>query len=395
MHIAASRLGLVAFIIGLAHPSLADESLDQAKTHYARGVEQFNAGRYAEAVKELEAAYALKPIAKFLVEIAKTYVKLENNPQALRYARQFLREARVGDADRLDIEQMVQTLEAEVDQTEAQETEIPAPLEVPGVDPAEEEPETAKTATGASAPGAGSKRPGRAITALIHTPVDDANVGRRIPIVVEPPPGIDARQVILFYRDAGRGSFSEVELEQQGYAFVGAIPGRHVLSSSIQYYLEARNVAGRAVAMSANPYTPHIIVVAGGRRPRYSSDKGPEPRYRTWTWTLAAAGGAFLGTGTAFAFLARDRQNALEAAVVDSQAADMPFRWDFEDIRDLETQGASFSALAKVFVVLGVAAAAGAGTLWYLDYQTTHRPVTQIMPMSELHLTPLGLEGRF
>lgn len=391
------RVLLASLSIGLVSPARADEALDRAKQRYQAGVEHYKAGRYDEAAKELEAAYALKPISRFLVDLARTHVKKGDKVAALKYAKQFLHETRMDDTERPAVEQLVKDLEAEVGEA-AVEEEMPAPMEVPGVEPEEGDEPAAPGASGAK-PGRPRKprRPGASAATLIHTPIDDAKVGRSVPIVAELPGGVEAARVILRYRDAGRGDWTNVNLEEQGYAFIGEIPGRRVLSSSVQYYLEARDAAGKPVALSGNPYNPHIIVVMGGRRPKHEKVGEREPRYRTAEWWLVGTGGTFVAVGSAFALLARDRQNALEAAAGDSIDNEPVgrFRWDFEGIRDLESQGKSYATLGKVFFGLGLAAGAAAGALWYLDYRYVHTKEAQVLPMSRLRLTPVGIEGEF
>ncbi|MEK6607629.1 MAG: hypothetical protein AABZ30_08215 [Myxococcota bacterium] len=376
----------------------ADEALDQAKKRYGAGVEHFKAQRYAEAAKELEAAYALKPIPKFLVDIAKTHLKTGDRPAALRHLKQFLREARIGDPDRAAVEQMVAELEAEV-VAPSEEAEIPAPIEVPGVEPeAPEEPAgNAKTGAG-SAAAAKRKRAGPA--AIVHTPIDEVRAGAKISLVAELPSGVDAAHVWVFYRDAGRERFRQREMAAQGYAYVAEIPARAVVSSSMQYYVEARDAAGRAVALSGSSYNPHIIVVIGGRAPprRATAADAPPPEYRGWTWLSAAASVALVGAGATFAILAKDRESALEKAADDSldqQAPAQPFTWDYRDIRDYEAQGRSFATLSRVFFAVGGLFAGAAGTLWYLDYRRAHEPRKQVLPMARLRLTPVGVLGEF
>ncbi len=379
---------------GVAAPAQADDALDQAKARYAAGVEAFKAKRYAEAIQSLEAAYALKPIPKFLVDIARTHLKTGDKTAALTALRKFLREARLGDPDRPAAEEMVKQLEAEVGPESPAIEEVPAPIEVPGV---EAETEAAPTKPGDKASPGRGRQAGPA--SLIHTPVDEARVGVGVPIVAELPPGVDATQVLLRYRDGGDVRFREVRLDAQGYALVGEIPAARVTASSIHYYLEARDAAGRTIAMSGNPYNPHIIVVAGGKarpvRVVHRGERAPPPRYRGWTWAAGIAAGVLVAGGTTLAILARDREAVVEARAQSSLEAQPPFRWDEEGTRDLAEQGESFATWARVVLVAGGLAAAGAGTLWYVDYRRSHAPPKAVMPMTRLGVTPLGLWGEF
>lgn len=386
-------LAILGFVV--ASPALADQALDKAKAHYAAGVEHFKAQRYDQAIKELEAAYALKPIPKFLVDLAKTHLKKGDKAAALKNARQFLRQARVNDPDRPTVEQMAKDLEAEVGK-EGAEVEVPQPVEVPGVEIEEDDTVVAATTTKKKKP----TRARRNVGDIIHTPVDEAKVARNIPIVAELPNTIEATRVVTFYRDAGRGRYVELPLEQQGYAFIGEIPGSGVLSSSLQYYIEAYDAGGKVLASSGNIYSPHIVVVEGGRRPRPEEPEGPPPpKYRKWTWALGISGGVFAALAVTFTFLARDRQSAIESAVDQSQQEKKEgaplLQWDYRDLRDNESQGKKFANFGKLFTILGGVTLVGAGTLWYLDYRRTKKYVADESPMTRIRITPVGIEGEF
>jgi hypothetical protein len=87
--------GLVA-LAGAAGTARADAKTDKAKEHWARGVALYDDARYADAVEEFEAGYALTLRAPFLVNIAQCWRMLGETDKAIRYYERYLETEREG-----------------------------------------------------------------------------------------------------------------------------------------------------------------------------------------------------------------------------------------------------------------------------------------------------------
>src|SRR6266436_7972985 len=70
-------------------PALADSRAD-AKRHFREGMSLIAAGQVERGIAELKQAYAIKPHADVLYDIAKAYVEMGNIPEALSYFRQYV-----------------------------------------------------------------------------------------------------------------------------------------------------------------------------------------------------------------------------------------------------------------------------------------------------------------
>jgi tetratricopeptide (TPR) repeat protein len=86
------RLLLVA-VLGCASARAADAPVSpEAKRHVDVGVEQYNAGRYEEAVKSFELAYRLSGRPALLFNIARAEAKLGHEEAAIAFLRRYLEE---------------------------------------------------------------------------------------------------------------------------------------------------------------------------------------------------------------------------------------------------------------------------------------------------------------
>ncbi|MCA9577027.1 MAG: PEGA domain-containing protein [Polyangiales bacterium] len=95
------------------NPENADASR-QAREHFVRGQQHFDAREFAEAVESFEAAAALVPSADLWYNIARAHEELRHFDQAVDYYRRYLRD-RVDPPDRARIEQHITELEAEAE----------------------------------------------------------------------------------------------------------------------------------------------------------------------------------------------------------------------------------------------------------------------------------------
>ena len=59
-------------------------------------------------------------------------------------------------------------------------------------------------------------------------------------------PGVEPADVKLFYRNSGQEHFTPVTMQRQGDAYRGSVPSQYVIGKALQYYIEARDEAGKA-----------------------------------------------------------------------------------------------------------------------------------------------------
>ncbi len=108
-------------------------------------------------------------------------------------------------------------------------------------------------------------KPGDGVTGLVHSPIDESTSGQDIRVVVEVGADVKAKQVVLYYRPQGSESFEMVAMKSDdGVGYNGAIPAAATGGSSLHYYIEAKNAAGKVTATNGNPGSPNIIMLAGG-----------------------------------------------------------------------------------------------------------------------------------
>jgi hypothetical protein len=103
------------------------------------------------------------------------------------------------------------------------------------------------------------------ITGLQHTPVDEANSGQDIKISLDVGADVKAKQVVLYYRAQGAENFDMVAMKSDdGVKYTGSIPAAATGGSSLHYYIEAKNAAGKVTATNGNPGSPNIVMLEGG-----------------------------------------------------------------------------------------------------------------------------------
>src|SRR5436305_13533397 len=79
---------LIAALL-VAAPALADARAD-AKRHFREGMSLIAAGQLERGIAELKQAYAIKPHADLLYNIARAYVDLGRIPEALDYFHRYV-----------------------------------------------------------------------------------------------------------------------------------------------------------------------------------------------------------------------------------------------------------------------------------------------------------------
>ena len=93
--IRAVLLSALAYVLLPTTPSFAQEDLatKQAKQHFQKGMQYFQAGDFPNAVTELKEAYKIKRLPALLFNIGQTYRKMDDTDMAIFYFDKFLKEA--------------------------------------------------------------------------------------------------------------------------------------------------------------------------------------------------------------------------------------------------------------------------------------------------------------
>jgi hypothetical protein len=105
--------------------------------------------------------------------------------------------------------------------------------------------------------------PGEEVKGLQHTPVDESRPNAPVAIRAKLGSDVGATRVFLFFRGSGQEDFLSVPMKNTGgVEWVGVIPGEALSGKSLQYYLEARDARGRAVASAGSAPSPYIIAIS-------------------------------------------------------------------------------------------------------------------------------------
>jgi tetratricopeptide (TPR) repeat protein len=84
-------LSAVLLCAGTARAQEKPDNKAAAKEHYNRGTSFYDLGKYAEAIKEFEAAYQLKNDPAFLYNLAQSYRQADNHERAVHFYKTYLR----------------------------------------------------------------------------------------------------------------------------------------------------------------------------------------------------------------------------------------------------------------------------------------------------------------
>ncbi len=378
-----------------AEPEEEMDEEERAAKYFADGSKAYTEGKYQDAIVKLLKAYELRPAPPILLNIARTYEKLDDKKNALKFYKEFLLKARMVDPNRPMVEKVVKELEKEVGGgtgavTSAAGTETPT------------------AATTSDEPTMAVRRKAQ----LIHTPVDSGNYRKPLTLLCETPPDSDASSVIIFFRRSGETKFRQVGMDQQGEAWVGQIPARYITTTSLQYYIEAYQRKGdmmRVAAVYASKKTPNIVVIEGAKIARVKSDAPDEPGgdavdrptspWRKWVYVSAGVVGAGFVVGGVMGGLAMDRSNAVQKyyetkSCVSNEcqgefnlAKNLPQKaWDSkagsgQTPQDWESEGKNFEIGMIVGLVIGGLGAAATGFFTYMDL-TWEPPVKDDDPIA-------------
>ena len=386
-----------------AAEGVGEEEMDeeeQAAKYFADGSKLYTEGKYTEAITKLLKAYELRPAPPILLNIARTYEKLDNKKDALKFYKEFLLKARMVDPNRPMVEKVVAELDKEVGGRTGAVTSA-AGTSTPGAATTSDEEPSLKMSSKAQ---------------LIHTPVDSGKYKRPLTLLCETPPDVDASSVIIHYRRSGEIKFRQVGMDLQGEAWVGQIPGKYITTTSIQYYIEAYERKGdmmRVAAVYATKRTPNIVVIEGAKITRVRSDAPdgnggevgdevdrPTSPWRKWIFVAAGVAGAGIVVGGVMGGLAGDRSNAVQTYYETKSCTsnecqkgfitggkNLPSKnWDSkagsgQTPQDWENEGKSFQTGMIIGLVIGGLGAAAAGAFTYLDL-TWEAPVNDEDPVA-------------
>jgi tetratricopeptide (TPR) repeat protein len=124
---------VLAFVIAFGAVTTAradDGAAASAREHYQKGTSFYDLGRYADAIKEFEAAYEIKNDPALLYNLAQSNRLAGNSEQALHFYRTYLRYVPKA-ANRAEIEERIKQLDQLVAQKSAAQTTPPVQVAPP------------------------------------------------------------------------------------------------------------------------------------------------------------------------------------------------------------------------------------------------------------------------
>lgn len=137
---AAVALSLLSASVFLVPGTASAEPTDpQAKAHFQRGVAAFDAGRYDEAIRELEAGYEIQEDPLFLYSLAQAEKNNGNCKRAVKLFKQF-NAADVPDAAKTAARDGIVLCAEQMANAEDTPTPIDDPIDEPLEDPIDDDP---------------------------------------------------------------------------------------------------------------------------------------------------------------------------------------------------------------------------------------------------------------
>ena len=286
---------LILAVPGMRKAAAQDEDAEitrMAKEHYKIGLDAFKAGHYPEAIKELKKAYLLKRLPPLLINIAKTYEKLNDPDNAIYYYKKYLAETPVDGKDRDTVKQAI----AEVEAVKSGKTATPPPDEAPPPEATHPRADTAaedrppvkhKSPPPSDAPppddrappetAANPSPPESAVAASewTHTPIDAVPPNQPLDVRVQTPV-MKGVKVYLYYRGKGQADFTPVLMKRHGSEKIGRIPADMLAGKSIQYYIEAKDKTGNVLKNSGSQTDPNIVMVDAEAKAQIAGRGGEE-----------------------------------------------------------------------------------------------------------------------
>ncbi|MBL4636787.1 MAG: hypothetical protein JKY56_23250 [Kofleriaceae bacterium] len=346
----------------------SEEDMVKAKDHFMKGRELFDAKDFESAVDEFKESYKLSKNSVLLYNIAFTHDEIGDKQMATFYYEKFLRDTKKGVANRDVAKKRLRVLKKESAGTDTE--------------------------------------PAVTVTAFKHSVVDESPPNTPLDIVATVPEGVPWR-VIVNYRPAGEPKFIAVEMRYRFKELVARTPAKQTRGKNVQYYIEVRDGSGKVLERSGQPTSPHIVYMELGAKPRYYADSTTGPIVATagptditsgpsdtgnsdggwldpgsakfdklkWGTTGTAVG--LIAASTVFYLVSANYSSELEKEALQSRAGSCPTgppcKQFAQKQKDLLSLGGTYETLGTVALGLGIASAAAAGALWYLDISSEEK----------------------
>jgi hypothetical protein len=387
--IALSVMLLVA--VGSTSAHAQRSAKDRARTHFNKGFAYYQNGDYLKAVRELRVAYKIRPVPVVLFYIGKVFQASGLHGESARALCKFLDESTLNNPKRKEASAALKAIKKTCG---SQSPGIGEPVDPRRVEPRRVVPTVRR------------RRPAVKPGEIIHEPVEDARPGKPLTMEVELPEDFgDWARLYLYYRPKGSEKFFKKMMKgDRRSIYHGCIPRRHMVGSSIQYYIEAVGRTGKRKAGSGNSASPNIIGLSasnplqpGGRLrgcpdesatgptgPGVGSGTGPtgpgagtgptdpnlptpDSSRRLKLYGFIAAAAATVGSLVAGIVLTTAaRSKALDMANAGAHDPNLaPIRFFDDDIEKIEKQGKAYETGAIVCYVLAGLAAVGTAYLGY------------------------------
>lgn len=449
---------IILFCIALAFAAIAPassawaddaaptkEQLENAKKAFGEGKALYDEGKLVEAVEKFKESYRLSRNPLLLYNIGHTLDQAGQKDKALFYFRKFLADAPQNAPQRKDVAKRVEVIEKENLEADLNGTSTPTTNPTGGTQAATKVEEPKKEIKIKPA-GTYSEKD------FEHQLVETAPPGKPLDITAFVPED-SGFVVTLYYRGSGDAKFVAKPMKWRYKELVARIPAAKVEGSSIQYYIEAKDQAGTAVAKSGKSTSPNLINVEPGATPRFypdltddgeqqltasqvrqrdesddpfggkkSQEADPEDQQSEAPTEPTAAGNGFrdvgsskftkakwVSTGAAAALvggaivtfvLAKKQASSLEADSKDCPMGTAPPCRVFDEEYDLAWQNAGerYNTLHQVTTVLGVAATGVAAYFWYKELTAKKRGELKVgnknsSPETTWAITPSISEG--
>ena len=243
-----------AAIVAPASPARADDAaptpqqLDAAKKAYGEGKALHDAGKLPEAIEKFKESYRLSKKPTLLYNIAITMEEAGMDDLALFYYRKFLTDAPKDAAQHDEVVEKVKALEKKFNPGTTTTNPPPNPNTTTTNPPPGDEHKT------------GPIKPAGTYSEkdFQHQVVEDAPPGKPLDVSAFVPE--DSGWVVtLYYRGAGDSAFTAKPMKWHYKQLIARIPGAKVTGSSIQYYVEARDAAGKKVARAGESTSPNLV----------------------------------------------------------------------------------------------------------------------------------------
>jgi len=425
-------------------PAPSKEQLEAAKKAFNEGKALYDEQKFAEAVEKFKESYRLSRNPLLLYNIGHTLDQAGQKDKALFYYRKFLADAPQNAAQRKDVQKRVEVIEKEnleADLNGTSTTTTTNPTNATTTPKPEE-----KKAVVIKPAGTYSEKD------FQHQLVESAPPGKPLDITAFVPED-SGFVVTLYYRGSGDAKFIAKQMKWRYKELVGRVPANKVYGSSIQYYIEAKDQAGTAVAKSGKSTSPNLVNIEQGATPRFYPDltddgeqamtatqvkkhdeedpilgnngkkqevdtegdgkkeEGPavqlppgngfkdvgSSKFEKAKWISTGAAGVFIGGAVVSYLLAKKQADNL---VADSTSCGTPPCRPFDKDYDLAVQdaGKRYNTIHKVTTVFGVAAAGVAAYFWYRELTAKKRGELKVTnknssPETTWAITPSLSEG--